>query len=113
MNDIPETSIQTLVYSFLAALRTTPDRSFRNDCAITNAHAWERIQAKSTAISAESWAIRYTNVSTLPQLRSKGRAKAALEKLSSSDIRVTEVAGERVQQILTATPPGRQPNRRN
>lgn len=30
--------------------------------------------------------------------------KAALEKLSPSDIRVTEVAGEKVQQILTTAP---------
>jgi phosphoglucomutase len=30
--------------------------------------------------------------------------KAALEKLSPSDVRVTEVAGEKVQQILTAAP---------
>lgn len=30
--------------------------------------------------------------------------KAALEKLSSSDVHVTEVAGEKVQQILTAAP---------
>ena len=30
--------------------------------------------------------------------------KAALEKLSPADIRVTEIAGEKVQQILTAAP---------
>ena len=72
--------------------------------------AWGETRAKSTASSLATWAIRFTNASTLPPRRSK---RPRWQKLSPADVHVTELAGEKIQQILTAAPGDGKPDRRN